>query len=125
MFCAGAGIPHTHHMNPADLPKKLDLHSLDVAAERRTQLERLFPEVFREGKIDFDALQRSLGEWVEPGKERYGLNWPGKADCRRAIQHPSIGTLRPRRDQSVNFDATDNLIIEGDNLEVLKLLQKI
>ncbi|HEX7409092.1 MAG TPA: site-specific DNA-methyltransferase [Candidatus Binatia bacterium] len=65
-----------------------------------------------------------MGEWIEPGKERYGLNWPGKAECMRVIQTPSIGTLRPRRDQSVSFDATDNLIIEGDNLEVLKLLQK-
>lgn len=105
-------------------PEKLAITSLDIVADRRARLRELFPEVFREDKIDFAALERSLGEWIEPGKERYGLNWPGKAECMRIIQMPSIGTLRPRRDQSVNFDATDNLIIEGDNLEVLKLLQK-
>jgi adenine-specific DNA-methyltransferase len=107
-----------------DEPEKLPITSPDIAAERRQRLRELFPEVFREDKIDEAALLRSLGEWVEPGKERYGLNWPGKAECMRVIQTPSIGTLRPRRDQSVNFDDTDNLIIEGDNLEVLKLLQK-
>jgi adenine-specific DNA-methyltransferase len=58
------------------------------------------------------------------GKERYGMNWPGKADCFRTIQVPSLGTLLPCREESVNFDTTENLIIEGDNLEVLKLLQK-
>jgi len=63
-------------------------------------------------------------EAVDVGKERYGMNWPGKADCFRTIQMPSLGTLRPCPEESVNFDATENLIIEGDNLEVLKLLQK-
>ena len=58
------------------------------------------------------------------GKERYGMNWPGKADCFKTIQAPSLGTLRPCPEESVNFDTTENLIIEGDNLEVLKLLQK-
>ena len=61
---------------------------------------------------------------VDVGRERYGLTWPGKADCFKTIQAPSLGTLRPARDESVNFDTTENLIIEGDNLEVLKLLQK-
>ena len=58
------------------------------------------------------------------GKERYGMHWPGKADCFKTIQMPSLGTLRPCPEESVNFDTTENLIIEGDNLEVLKLLQK-
>lgn len=107
----------------ADKPEKMPLTSMDVAAERREELKRLFPEVFREGKIDFDALKRSLGEWVEPGKERFGLNWPGKAECMKAIQTPSVGTLLPKPEESVNWDTTENLIIEGDNLEVLKLLQ--
>jgi adenine-specific DNA-methyltransferase len=109
-------------------PKKMELTSMDVAAEKREELKRAlgqaFPEVFAEGSIDFDQLKRVLGEWVEPGKERFGLNWPGKAECMKVIQQPSIATLKPVRNESVNFDETENLFIEGDNLEVLKLLQK-
>jgi adenine-specific DNA-methyltransferase len=106
-------------------PEKLDLTSHDVAAERREELLRLFPEAHTEGgKIDFARLQLALGETVDTGRERYGLTWPGKADCFRTIQAPSVGTLRPDREESVDFDTTENLIIEGDNLEVLKLLQK-
>ncbi len=105
--------------------EKLDLRSLSITDEKRAELKRLFPEVFTEdGKIDFDRLKLTLGESVDVGKERYGMNWPGKADCFKAIQSPSLGTLRPCPEQSVNFDTTENLIIEGDNLEVLKLLQK-
>ncbi len=104
---------------------KLDLRSLDIAEERRQELLRLFPEVRNEGgKLDFDRLKLALGEAVDVGKERYGMSWPGKADCFRTIQAPSLGTLRPSPDESVAFDTTENLIIEGDNLEVLKLLQK-
>ena len=109
-------------------PKKMELTSMDVAAEKREELKRAlgqaFPEVFAEGSIDFDQLKRVLGEWVEPGKERFGLNWPGKAECMKVIQQPSVATLKPMRNQSVNFDESENLFIEGDNLEVLKLLQK-
>ncbi|MGO8749589.1 MAG: site-specific DNA-methyltransferase [Thermoguttaceae bacterium] len=76
------------------------------------------------GKLDFERLKLALGEAVDVGKERYGMNWPGKAECFKTIQAPSLGTLRPCPDESVNFDTTENLIIEGDNLEVLKLLQK-
>ncbi|HEY5047452.1 MAG TPA: site-specific DNA-methyltransferase [Rhizomicrobium sp.] len=112
-------------MNKADKPEKLELASFDVAGEKRAELLRLFPESRTEGgKIDFDRLKRALGETVDPGKERYGLNWPGKADCFKTIQAPSLATLRPAPEESVNFDTTENLIIEGDNLEVLKLLQK-
>ncbi len=89
------------------------------------ELLRLFPEIRTEGgKIDFERLKLVLGQNVDVGKERYGMNWPGKADCFRTIQAPSLGTLRPCPEESVNFDTTENLIIEGDNLEVLKLLQK-
>lgn len=106
-------------------PEKLDLASLDIAAEKLAELLRLFPEVRTEGgKVDFDRLRMALGETVDVGKERYGMTWPGKADCFKAIQRPSLGTLLPVREESVNFDETENLIIEGDNLEVLKLLQK-
>jgi len=105
-------------------PERLDLNTMNVAEDRLAKLREDFPEVFRDGKVDFDALRRSLGNWVEPGKERFGLNWPGKADCMKVIQAPSVGTLLPMREESVDFDTTQNMIIEGDNLEVLKLLQK-
>lgn len=106
-------------------PEKLDLRSHDVAEDKRQELLRLFPEVRTEGgKLDFERLKLALGETVDVGKERYGMNWPGKADCFKTIQMPSLATLRPCQEESVNFDTTENLIIEGDNLEVLKLLQK-
>ena len=105
--------------------EKMELKSLDIVGEKREQLKALFPEAFTEGsKIDFERLKLTLGEMVDPGKERYGMNWPGKADCFKIIQQPSIATLTPARDESVDFDTTENLFIEGDNLEVLKLLQK-
>ena len=108
-----------------ELPDNFDLRSHDMSGEKQQDLLRLFPEVRTEGgKIDFDRLKLALGESVDVGKERYGMNWPGKADCFKAIQSPSMGTLRPCPKESVEFDTTENLIIEGDNLEVLKLLQK-
>ncbi|MBI4518659.1 MAG: site-specific DNA-methyltransferase [Deltaproteobacteria bacterium] len=106
-------------------PEHLDLRSHDLAEDKKQELLRLFPEIRTEdGKIDFDRLKLALGETVDAGKERYGLNWPGKAECFKTIQSPSLATLRPCPEESVNFDTTENLIIEGDNLEVLKLLQK-
>jgi adenine-specific DNA-methyltransferase len=109
----------------ADLPEKFDLKSQDIAEDKRQELLHLFPEIRTEGgQIDFDRLKLALGEAVDVGKERYGMTWPGKADCFKTIQAPSLGTLRPCPEESVNFDTTENLIIEGDNLEVLKLLQK-
>lgn len=106
-------------------PEKLDLRSMDIAEAKRQELLRLFPEIRTEGgKLDFDRLKLALGQAVDVGRERYGMNWPGKADCFKTIQTPSMGTLRPCPEESVNWDTTENLIIEGDNLEVLKLLQK-
>lgn len=110
------------------LPEKLPLTSMDVAAEKRDELRHLlaatFPEAVSEGKIDLDQLKRALGEWSEPDRERFGLNWPGKAACMKVIQAPSVGTLKPSPENSVDWETTQNLFIEGDNLEVLKLLQK-
>ena len=104
---------------------RLNLQSLNIPDEKREELLRIFPEVRTEGgQIDFDRLRLALGELVDTGKERYGLNWPGKSACFKAIQTPSMGTLLPAPEESVNFDTTENLIIEGDNLEALKLLQK-
>lgn len=77
-----------------------------------------------EDKIDFEKLELILGEDIDLGKERYGMNWPGKANSIRVAQEPSAATLKPDRDSSVDFDNTENLFIEGDNLEILKLLQK-
>ena len=86
-------------------PEKLELWTLlDVVGERRHELLRLFPEARTEGgMLDFERLRLALGEAVDVGKERYGMNWPGKADCFKTIQRPSLATLRPRRDESVNF----------------------
>jgi len=103
----------------------MSLESMSITDNQKAKLKELFPEVFTEGsKIDFDKLKRTLGETVDSGKERFGMNWAGKADCFKTIQQPSVATLVPARDESVDFDSTENVFIEGDNLEVLKLLQK-
>jgi adenine-specific DNA-methyltransferase len=108
-----------------DQPEKLDLASHNIPEDKKQELLRLFPEIRTEGgQIDFDKLKLALGETIDVGRERYGMTWPGKAECFRTIQAPSIGTLLPAPEESVDFDITENLIIEGDNLEVLKLLQK-
>lgn len=107
------------------MPEKLDLTSHNLHADKTAELLHLFPEIRTEGgQIDFEKLKLVLGETVDVGKERYGMTWPGKADCFKTIQAPSTGTLLPVLDESVNFESTENLIIEGDNLNVLKLLQK-
>ena len=111
-------------MTAADLPERLDLTVGVAAHDRLIALRALFPEAFREGAIDFDTLRSSLGQWIDSGPERFGLTWPGKADCMRRIQERSTGTLVPVAADSEDWDTTENVIIEGDNLEVLKLLQK-
>ncbi len=105
---------------------KQELTSMNIKEEQLLKLKKLFPEVFTEGfKVDWEKLRLTLGdESVDVGKERYGMNFPGKADCFKTIQQPSIATLVPDREESIDFDNTQNLFIEGDNLEVLKLLQK-
>lgn len=103
---------------------RMPLTSAAITSERLEVLRSLIPEAFTEGKIDFDRLRQALGDSVDEGRERYGMSWAGKANAIRAIQTPSVGTLRPDPDESVDFDDTSNLFIEGDNLEVLKLLQK-
>jgi len=95
-----------------------------MVEERLERLRDVFPDVFREGKVDFERLRQALGDDVDEAQERYGLSWAGKSEAIRAIQIPSIGTLKPVPEESINFDTTGNLFIEGDNLEVLKLLQK-
>jgi len=104
--------------------EKLDGKSMDIVADNIEKLKEIFPDVFTEGKVDFEALEATLGEYVEGKEERYSFNWNGKAAARRIAQTPSTGTLRPAPEESKDWDATENLYIEGDNLEVLKLLQK-
>jgi adenine-specific DNA-methyltransferase len=96
----------------------------DIAAENIEQLKEIFPEAFEEGKIDFDKLRQVLGEYVDDGSERYNFTWNGKGRALKLSQTPSMGTLRPCEAESKNWNDTQNLYIEGDNLEVLKLLQK-
>jgi adenine-specific DNA-methyltransferase len=105
----------------ADDPKA---RSADILAGNIEQLRVLFPEAFTEGQIDFEVLRQLLGGAVEEREEKYGLNWYGKRKARQLALTPSTGTLRPCPEESVEWDTTKNLMIEGDNLEVLKLLQK-
>ncbi|UNT56479.1 site-specific DNA-methyltransferase [Lysinibacillus capsici] len=104
---------------------KMNGESLDLTAQNIARLKELFPEILTDGnKIDFDMLKTVLGEVVETERERYQFTWHGKKKMIEGAQKPSKGTLRPVPDKSKNFDTTENLYIEGDNLEVLKLLQK-
>lgn len=109
----------------AELPK-VDLESKDLVAERIELLMEFFPEIATEGDgyIDFEKLRLILGDSVEDSDERYSFVWPGKKDAIRLSQSTSTATLRPRPEKSVAWSDTENLYIEGDNLEVLKLLQR-
>ena len=104
--------------------EKMKGGSLDILNENISKMKELFPEVFTEGKIDFQRLEEVLGKYVEDNNERYSFNWNGKGLALRISQTPSTGTLRPSKEDSKKWDTTKNLYIEGDNLEVLKLLQK-
>ncbi len=101
-----------------------ELQSMNITEDNISKLNSLFPEAFNENGIDFDVLKQLLGENVDDKEERYGLNWHGKRQARQLALTPSRGTLRPCKDESVDWDNTKNVMIEGDNLEVLKLLQK-
>ena len=105
------------------MPEKLGpSHGAEEEALQR--LAEAFPQAITEGKVDLERLKQALGEHVETGRERYVLTWPGKSEAIKAAQRPSLGTLRPKAGEGINEESTGNLIIEGDNLEVLKLLQK-
>ncbi len=103
---------------------KLDGKSMDIVSDNVEKLKELFPEVFSEGKIDFDKLKEELGSFTDKENERYNFTWNGKQEAKHIAQTPSTGTLRPCKEDSKDWDTTQNLYIEGDNLEVLKLLQK-
>lgn len=97
--------------------------SQDIEAIERAKLQTIFPQCFNDGKLDIDKLLNLCGEYIEPGQEKYRFEWNGKAESYKLAGKRSTGTLRPCKEESVNFDTTKNLYIEGDNLEVLKLLQ--
>lgn len=104
--------------------KEMEGTSRDILKDNIEALGQLFPEAMEEGKIDFDKLKQLLGEYVDDDEERYSFKWNGKGRALRLSQTPSTGTLRPCKEESKDWDTTQNLYIEGDNLEVLKLLQK-
>ena len=101
-----------------------ETRSADAVADNLERLQALFPEAFSEGKVDFEVFRQLLGGAVDESEEKYGLNWHGKRRARQLALTPSTGTLRPCPEDSVHWDRTQNLVVEGDNLEVLKLLQK-
>ena len=102
----------------------LDGKSLDIIDANIKNLKEIFPEVFVENKIDFNKLKEILGSYTDTENERYNLSWNGKTKAIRNAQSQSTGTLRPCKNESKNWENTKNIYIEGDNLEVLKLLQK-
>ena len=104
--------------------EKLPTASGDVLAEQIAKLQRLFPEAVSEGKIDWDKLQATLGDAVTTAPERFSFTWSGKSEAIQLLQTPTHATLIPCPDESVDPAATGNIFIEGDNLEVLKLLFK-
>jgi len=104
--------------------EKVETTSIDITAEQKKQLKAIFPEVFTEDNIDFAKLKATLGEIIDDRPERYSFTWAGKREAIQMLQTPSKATLKPERSESVDFDNTQNLFIEGDNLEVLKLLRK-
>lgn len=102
---------------------KMDGMTMNIEQANVEKLKEVFPEVFADGKVDFDKLQGLLGHYIADDKEKYSFSWKGKADSLRLAQKRSTGTLRPCKEESKDWDTTENLYIEGDNLEVLKLLQ--
>jgi len=102
----------------------MDGKSLSETELKLNELKQLFPEVFDEGKIDWEKLKATLGEDINLSNERYCLNWAGKTDAFHVLQEPTSKTLVPDKEESVDFENTQNIFIEGENLEVLKVLQK-
>jgi adenine specific DNA methylase Mod len=98
--------------------------SEDIIKNKVKELKKIFPEVITEGKVDFEQLKATLGEEINTDNERYVLNWAGKSEAFRVLQQPTTATLAPAPKESINFDTTENIFIEGENLEVLKILQK-
>lgn len=105
------------------MENKLNGMSMNIEQTEKDKLRAVFPQCFSEGKLDIDKLLSLCGEYIDNDFEKYTFEWKGKSESLRLAQSRSMGTLRPCPEESVNFDTTQNLYIEGDNLEVLKLLQ--
>ena len=105
------------------MSNQIDGFSMNIEQTNLDKLRSVFPECVSEGKLDIDKLLSLCGEYIDNDFEKYKFEWKGKADCLRLAQKRSTGTLRPCPEESVDWDTTQNLYIEGDNLEVLKLLQ--
>lgn len=103
---------------------KMDKYGMDLEKVNIERLKEIFPECVTDGKVNFDTLRTILGDDVETSGEKYSFNWVGKSNAMKIALMPSTGTLRPCKDKSKDWDRTENLYIEGDNLEVLKTLEK-
>jgi adenine-specific DNA-methyltransferase len=104
--------------------KKVNLTSSNLSEEKLAELHRLLPEAFSENKIDWEKLRTVLGDEVDSHIEKFGFTWAGKGNAIKNVLIPSKATLTPAKDESIKFDDSENIFVEGDNLEALKLLQK-
>lgn len=102
----------------------MDGKSLDIKQAQLEKLREHFPDLFSENQLDWEKLKATFSEDINFNNERYVLNWAGKSDAFKALQQPTTATLKPVPEESINFDTTENIFIEGENLEVLKVLQK-
>ena len=107
------------------LNPKADGASVDIVGQNVERFKQHLPEIFIEGKIDLEILRETLGDYLDDRQERYSFSWNGKSRSRHIAQTSSTGTLRPCPEDSVNWETTQNIFIEGDNLEVLKVNAKI
>jgi adenine-specific DNA-methyltransferase len=103
----------------------MDGKSQNILLDQLAKLKEAFPEAVSEHGITWERLRLTLGDDIALTGERYHLNWAGKSDAFRAIQTPTTATLKPQREQSIDFDTTQNIFIEGENLEVLKVLRRV
>jgi adenine-specific DNA-methyltransferase len=106
------------------MTKKINLTSENIKEDRIDLLKQLFPEVIAENQIDWEKLRKTLGEDLDINGEKFNFTWAGKSKAIKAVIEPSKATLKPSKDEGIKFDESENIFIEGDNLEVLKLLQK-
>ena len=98
--------------------------SVDIQQTRLEQLKQSFPELFSENQLDWEKLKATFSNDINFSNERYVLNWAGKSDAFKTLQVPTTATLQPQPEESIHFDSSENVFIEGENLEVLKVLQK-
>lgn len=110
-------------MDKDNVIKQIDGFSMDLEKMNKEKLKLVFPECFAEDKLDIDKLLALCGEYIIEDFEKYKFEWKGKSECLQFAQKRSMGALRPCQEESVDFENTKNIYIEGDNLEVLKLLQ--